>query len=131
MMYITPSRRFIDLMHSFVIKKYGGADGVLNDGNIESAIHSPEASFGGQDLYDTDLKKCCKLFHALVSNHGYQDGNKRVGVIVFAWALQQSGIDISEVTNQFMETATLLIALGKLSVEKLYEIVNNSLQVDK
>ena len=59
-MYITPSRRFIDLIHFFVIEKYGGADGVLNEGNIESAVHSPEASFGGQDLYDTDLKKCCK-----------------------------------------------------------------------
>ena len=54
-MYITPSRKFIDLIHSFVIKKYGGADGVLNEGNIESAIHSSEASFGGQDLYDTNL----------------------------------------------------------------------------
>ena len=30
-MYITPSRRFIDLIHSFAIKKYGGADGVLNE----------------------------------------------------------------------------------------------------
>ena len=130
-MYMTPSRRFIDLIHSFVIKKYGGADGVLNDSNIESAIHSPEASFSGHDLYDTNLKKCCKLFHALVSNHGYQDGNKRVGVIIFAWALQQSRIDLNKVTNHFMETTTLMIASGKLSVEKLYKIVNNSLQVDK
>ena len=130
-MYITPSRKFIDLIHSFVIKKYGGADGVLNEGNIESAIHSPEASFGGQDLYDTDLKKCCKLFHALVSNHGYQDGNKRVGVIIFAWALQQCGISLNQVTNHFMETAALMIASGKLSVERLYEIVNNSLEIDK
>lgn len=65
--------RFIDLIHFFVIRNYGGADSVLNEGNVESAIYSPKASFGGQDLYDTKSKKCYKLFRALVSNHGYQD----------------------------------------------------------
>ena len=130
-MYVTPSRKLLDLIHSFVITKYGGADGVLNDSGIESALHSPEASFDGQDLYDTDLKKCCKLFHALVSNHGYRDGNKRVGVIMFAYALNESGINIDKITNRFMEHAALMIASGELSAEKLHDIVNNSLQTDK
>lgn len=129
-MYISPSRQLVDFIHKFVIEKYGGADGVLNNGNIESALHSPEASFGGQDLYDTDLKKCCKLFHALVSNHGYQDGNKRVGVIMFLYALDECGIGTNNITDSFLEHAALMIASGKLTFEKLYTTLNDFLQID-
>lgn len=129
-MYISPSRKLVDFIHHFVIEKYGGTHGILNDANIESALHSPEASFGGVDLYDTDLKKCCKLFHALVSNHGYQDGNKRVGVIMFLYALDECNIGTTRITNHFVEHAALMIASGKLSVEQLYNIVNNSLHID-
>ena len=76
------------------------------------------------------LKKCCKLFHAIVSNHGYQDGNKRVGVIMFLYELDECHIDTSKITNQFVYHAALMIASGKLSVEKLYNVLNSALKID-
>ena len=130
-MWISASRSLVDKIHDQLINDTGGSHGVLNSGNIDAALASPEASFGGQDFYDTNLKKCCKLFHSLVSSHGYQDGNKRIGLYMFLVAMDSFHLPYQRLTKQFLEHAALMIASGKLSVEKLYEIVNNSLQVDK
>lgn len=121
---------YVNKLHSALIHLTGGTDGVFNAGSIESAILSPEASYDGEDLYRTDLQKCCKLFHALVSNHGYQDGNKRIGVLMFLHALDDCGIDYKRVTKQFVEHAALMIASGKLPLEQLYKTLNDELKID-
>lgn len=131
MMWVRISRALVDRVHSKLVDDTGGSHGILNSGNIDAALASPESSFGGQDFYDTDLKKCCKLFHSLVSSHGYQDGNKRVGLYMFLVAMDNCRLPYQRLAKQFLEHAALMIASGKLSVEKLYETVNDSLQVDK
>lgn len=130
-MWISVSKSLVDKIHDQLINDTGGSHGVLNSGNIDAALASPEASFGGQDFYNTDLKKCCKLFHALVSSHGYRDGNKRIGLYMFLVAMDNCHFPYQKLTKHFLEYAALMIASGKLGVEKLYEMVNNSLQVDK
>ena len=54
-MYVTPSRELVDFIHKFVIEKYGGSDGILNEGSLESALYAPEASFAGQELLEEML----------------------------------------------------------------------------
>ena len=130
-MWVSISRALVDRVHSKLIDDTGGSHGILNSGNIDASLASPEASFGGQDFYDTNLKKCCKLFHSLISSHGYQDGNKRVGLYMFFFFFDNCQLPYQRLTEQFLEHTTLMIASGKLSVEKLYETVNDSLQVDK
>lgn len=130
-MRISVSRSLVDKIHDQLINDTGGSHGVLNSGNIDAALASPEASFEGQDFYNTDLKKCCKLFHALVSSHGYQDGNKRIGLYMFLMAMDSCHLPYQKLTKHFLEYAALMIASGKLSVENLYEIVNKDLDIDK
>lgn len=123
-MWIKLPRDLVDRIHDRMIDISGGSYGVLNSGNTDSALSSPLASFGGVDLYDTDLKKCCKLFHAIVSNHGYVDGNKRIGLFLFIMSLELCGIGSNEITNEKAEELSISIADGKITVEELYERVS-------
>lgn len=47
----------------------------------DSALHAPEASFGGEDFYPDEYDKAAVLTCRLAWNHPLLDGNKRA-----AWA---------------------------------------------
>lgn len=47
---------------------------------LESAVSRPFHTVFGQDAYPTILDKSVALFHSLVSNHPFHDGNKRTAV---------------------------------------------------
>jgi death-on-curing protein len=47
---------------------------------IESAINRAFATFDGKDLYTTLEAKIAAITYGLVNNHGFVDGNKRIGV---------------------------------------------------
>lgn len=119
-MWINIKRATVDRIQNLLIQKTGGAPGVLNSGNIDSALNSPNASFGGQDLYPTDLHKCCKLYHALVLNHGYVDGNKRIGLFMFLVSLDNCGLATSKLDDSFLESITIQIASGQVDLDQLY-----------
>lgn len=120
-MFVVFDSIFVDRVQEAIINYSGGSHGILNSGAIDSALTSPVASFGGVELYDTDLKKCCKLFHALVTNHGYVDGNKRIGLYMFFVSLEICGVDYSKLTQDYAVDTTLKIASGNLSVDELIE----------
>ena len=48
---------------------------------IESAIAAPQAAFGGEYLHQDVTAMTGALMFALISNHGFVDGNKRVGTL--------------------------------------------------
>ena len=43
------------LIHSRIIEKSGGIDGLRDRPGLEAAIAAPLQSFGGKDLYPTDM----------------------------------------------------------------------------
>lgn len=118
----------VDKLHSLIIKEYGGDDGEINPGAIESALSSPFASFGGIELFDTDLKKCCRLFYGLIYNHGYADGNKRIGAFMFLYLLDVCGIGSNKITDEFLINISLSIASGKLGIEEVIDLVEEQLK---
>ena len=50
-------------------------------GLISSAAARPFQSAGGKDIYQTIPEKAAALFHSLVANHPFYNGNKRTAVI--------------------------------------------------
>lgn len=126
-MWINIKRTTVDRIQNQLIQRTEGTPGVLNSGNIDSALNSPNASFGGQDLYPTDLYKCCKLYHALVSNHGYVDGNKRIGLFMFLVSLDNCDIDAPNLDADLLESTTLQIASGQIDLNQLYDIMSKKL----
>lgn len=69
-------------IHSRVIEKSGGLDGLRDRDILESAISAPLQSFGGKELFPTDLEKIARIGFGLAANHAFLDGNKRIGAMV-------------------------------------------------
>ena len=70
-----------ELLHKFWPGgEYIGARGVKDRGLLESAVGRLYQSVFGQDAYPDVTDKAVALFHSLVSNHPFHDGNKRTAV---------------------------------------------------
>ncbi len=78
-------------IHDDMVERYGGSFGIRDLGLIQSAIARPQATFGGEDLYPSILDKAAALFHSLIFNHAFTDGNKRTAVTSTARFLHLNG----------------------------------------
>jgi death-on-curing protein len=91
------------LFHEKIVAKTGGSAGVRDSGLIESALRKAEATFGGQDLYETDIRKIAVIAYSLIKNHGFVDGNKRIGVSAMLLLLKMNMISISYTQQELVE----------------------------
>ncbi len=66
-------------MHTQQIDLYGGEDGVRDPAELESAVATPMASFGGEFLHPTIPSMAAAYLFHLCQNHPFVDGNKRTG----------------------------------------------------
>ena len=62
---------------------------------IESALARASAGYGDYERYPGVEAKAAAIAHGLGSNHGFLDGNKRVGVAVMLLILRKNGIPLS------------------------------------
>jgi death-on-curing protein len=66
-------------IHEQQILRYGGSAGLRDAAGLESAVATPQATFGGEFLHTSiPAMAAAYLFH-LCQNHPFIDGNKRVG----------------------------------------------------
>ena len=82
-------------IHSKLIIRTGGSDGIRDIGLLESAVNAPFQSFGGYDVYPTIYEKAARLGFGLAQNHAFIDGNKRIAAAAVLTFLDLNGIDIS------------------------------------
>ena len=66
-------------LHQRLLAQTGGASGIRDLRLLESALAQPKATFDGTDLHPTLIDKAAALGLALVANHAFIDGNKRIG----------------------------------------------------
>ncbi len=78
-------------LHARVIEKSGGLDGLRDRNILESAVSAPLQSFGGKELFPTDLEKIARIGFGLATNHAFLDGNKRIGAMVVQLLLKWNG----------------------------------------
>jgi len=79
------------LLHYLSIKKSGGSHGLRDTGLLDAAVHRPQATFGGIDLYPTIFDKAGALCHSLIKNHAFVDGNKRTSLLAAMTMLELNG----------------------------------------
>jgi death-on-curing protein len=66
-------------IHQQQIERYGGSAGLRDAGLLESAVATPQATFGSEFMHTSiPAMAAAYLFH-LCQNHAFIDGNKRVG----------------------------------------------------
>ena len=116
------SREKILLLHRIIAEATGGSMGVRDEGLLESALEAAYASFDGQEFYPTKEEKGARLGYALISNHAFVDGNKRIGVYVMLSFLEMNGIRI-HCTDEELVHIGFSVASGKMTYEALLQWV--------
>lgn len=100
-------------LHRLAIEHFGGANGLRDQGGLESALAQPTMTFSGQDLYPTIAEKAAALCFSLVMNHPFVDGNKRIGHFAMETFLVLNGHEINADVDE-QEQIILLIAAGEM-----------------
>ena len=116
------SKEKVLLLHQLLAEATGGSVGVRDQGMLDSALEGAFAGFGDQEFYPTKEEKGARLGYALISNHAFVDGNKRIGLYVMLSFLEMNGIRI-QCTDEELVHIGLSIADGKMGYEELYNWV--------
>ena len=102
-------------LHRRMAEATGGDPGLRDRGLLESALASARQTFGGEELYPTTEEKAARTAYALISDHAFLDGNKRIGMFVL---LAVNGIrfhpPVAEVTR-----VGLAVAAGEMRYDDL------------
>ncbi|MCQ4087314.1 type II toxin-antitoxin system death-on-curing family toxin [Saccharibacillus sp. JS10] len=108
------------IYHQKIMKVTGGADGVRDQGLLESALGKAEQTFDGEELYPGLTRKVSVVTFSLIKNHRLVDGNKRIGVAVMLLLLRLNGYFIRYSQDELVQLA-LGIAEGKLNEQDIGE----------
>lgn len=105
-------------IHDQAVRRFGGSFGVRDLGLIESAIGRPQATFGGQYLYENIFDMAAALLQSLLKNHPFVDGNKRTSLTSAAMFLKSNGYKMK---NSHQEEVEFAVAVDNehLSIEQI------------
>lgn len=111
-MFTWINRRALLLLHGESLVLHGGAQGIRDEGLLDSALSRPEnlAAYGQPDVFD------CAAAYAfgLAKNHPFIDGNKRAGFLGAGMFLRLNGYRLT--ASQQDATLTMLaLAASELS----------------
>jgi death on curing protein len=123
----------IDLVlkiHSILVERHGGTQGVRDISSLESALSRPFMTFDEKDLYPSPILKSAALVESLIDNHPFLDGNKRVGYVLMRLFLLENNIDIQASQEEKYEFV-MNIANGKFKFQEISEwIEKNALPIN-
>ena len=102
------------LIHQSTIEHEGGAHGVRDITLVESAVAAPMASFGGDYLHPDLGSMAAAYMFSLINNHGFIDGNKRLGTLAAMVFLDNNGV-LTLPDPQELEAAAMGTARGEMN----------------
>lgn len=111
-------------LHTKLISKTGGSDGLRDRGLLESAVYSAMGGFGDEEAYPTIEEKAARLMYALVNNQAFVDGNKRIGVLVMLTTLRLNSVELKFTQTELIELG-LQTASGKADYEQVLEFIKS------
>lgn len=106
-------------IHHEEVEKFGGSHGVRDLDLLDSALHRPQSSFMGEDLYPTLFLKAAALMHSILLNHPFLDANKRTATVSMAYFLHLNSYDIETEQKELIKLALKIeskeMSLGQIS----------------
>ena len=100
MKYRYLSRSNIILINRMTVAEHGGnfvpPDNLLNSAPLEYLVETVGAELFGEPLYPTVADKAALYMFNIISNHVFQDGNKRTGLEAANVFLQVNGYRLSK-----------------------------------
>ncbi|MBF0624826.1 MAG: type II toxin-antitoxin system death-on-curing family toxin [Magnetococcales bacterium] len=118
----------IQAIHGFLVDFFQkSADpiapsGVKNQGLLESAVSRPFHSVDGQDAYPTEFDKAAALFHSIIHNHPFHNGNKRTALLSVCVFLDRCGQWLDQCDDDGMYNFTTAVAAHCIAADRNAEI---------
>lgn len=115
-------------VHEYLAEHYETSDdpisprGVKNLELLESAVFRPFATAGGQDAYPTVIDKASALFHGVISNHCFHNGNKRTALLLTMCFLDSNGYWIDKCEDKDLFEFTRKTASHEIATKRNDEI---------
>jgi death-on-curing protein len=108
------------MLHSQLIEGFGGAEGLRDEGLLDSALAAPFHVFGGQPAFPDIHEKAARLGFGLIKNHPFSDGNKRIGTHVMLVFLAINEIELKYTQKELYEII-LKVAGSEITYEGLLD----------
>ena len=116
------SKEKVLLLHKILAEATGGGAGVRAEAMLDSALESAYAGFGDKEFYPTKEEKGARLGYALISNHAFVDGNKRIGIYVMLSFLEMNGVPV-QCSDEELVRIGLSVADGSMEYDELVQWV--------
>ncbi len=77
----------ISFIHDYLVRFFEESEdpisppGIKSEESLRSAIARPFMSVGGKDAYQGVFLKAAALFHSIINNHSFHNGNKRTALL--------------------------------------------------
>jgi death-on-curing protein len=108
-------------IHDQQVDRYGGSQGLRDAAGLESAVATPQATFGGEFLHASIPSMAAAYLFHLCQNHAFVDGNKRVGANAAVTFLLMNDWEPAFEPQELVDLV-LSVASGVLSKPGLIEI---------
>lgn len=113
----------IEVVHSDMIARYGGSDGIRDNGLLLSVVSAPYQTFGGEDLYPTLHDKAAKYLLDFARYQIFVDGNKRTALATASTFLLVNGEQMG-LTNDEAYDLVMSIANGRITeIEQVSQVL--------
>ena len=113
----------IIIAHQKLIDQTGGSHGIRDRNLVDSAINRAFATFDGKDLCEMTEDKIAAITFGLINNHGFVDGNKRVGIAVMLLLLKLNGYTL-QYSQEELIVIGISIADGSMDEVAIKEWIN-------
>lgn len=84
-------------IHRCLVERFADSEdpispsGVKHLGLLDSALARPWQTAFGKDVHETVFQKAAALFHGLICNHPFHNGNKRTALLALLVFLDHAG----------------------------------------
>lgn len=105
------SRHLVEALHREQLRRHGGADGLRDEGALESALARAEnkAAYGCDDVSEL----AAAYLFGLAKNHAFVDGNKRIAIVAAGVFLMSNGYML-ETDDARLHAFVLAVAAGEI-----------------
>ena len=110
-------------LHELQLKRYGGRDGIRDLKLLESAVMTPQASFGGEYVHKDIFEMAAAYAFHIAENQPFVDGNKRTALASALVFLDINGIELADPSGNLYQ-AMIDISAKKLDKVGLGNLFN-------
>lgn len=110
-------------IHQRQIERFGGTDGVRDEGLLESALAQPQTTFGGELLHPTIAEQAAAYLFHLSMNHPFIDGNKRTAFAAMLTFLRLNNYSLN-ISQDEAYNLVIRVVERHISKEELARVLN-------